>query len=98
MLYVIQSDSLFNLFVLKEKSPDLIQMMQTLPPLEDTSTVPAYFSPALVPLSLSVSNLSDKSSYDPVEPLEPGNISYHAFHEKCMFYSYYFHVYLKILF
>ncbi|XP_063101769.1 X-linked retinitis pigmentosa GTPase regulator isoform X2 [Cavia porcellus] len=55
----------------REKSPDLIQMMQTLPPLEDTSTVPAYFSPALVPLSLSVSNLSDKSSYDPVEPLEP---------------------------
>ncbi|XP_010634506.1 X-linked retinitis pigmentosa GTPase regulator isoform X3 [Fukomys damarensis] len=55
----------------RERSPDPMQMMRTLPALEGTATVPASFSPALVPFSLSVSNLSKKSTFDPMEPLEP---------------------------
>ncbi|XP_021118234.1 X-linked retinitis pigmentosa GTPase regulator isoform X1 [Heterocephalus glaber] len=55
----------------RERSPDPIQMMRTLPPLEGTATAPASFAPALVPFSLSVSNLSEKNTFDPMEPLEP---------------------------
>ncbi|KAM6143229.1 X-linked retinitis pigmentosa GTPase regulator [Erethizon dorsatum] len=55
----------------RERFPDPIQMMPTLPPLEGTATAPAFSSPALVPFSLSVSNLSEKSTFDPMEPLVP---------------------------
>ncbi|XP_005414877.1 PREDICTED: X-linked retinitis pigmentosa GTPase regulator isoform X2 [Chinchilla lanigera] len=55
----------------RDRSPDPMQMIRTLPPLEETATAPSSFSIALVSCSLSVSKLSKKSSFDSMEPLEP---------------------------
>ncbi|XP_023561929.1 X-linked retinitis pigmentosa GTPase regulator isoform X4 [Octodon degus] len=46
----------------RERSPDSAQMLRTLPRSERTAT-----SPASVPFSLSVSNLSEKSTLEPPE-------------------------------
>ncbi|KAB0353405.1 hypothetical protein FD755_023892, partial [Muntiacus reevesi] len=59
----------------REKSPDSIRMMGTLPPVEGTSPQPICFLPRLVPFSMSATNLLEKTmtenenSTPPVEPV-----------------------------
>ena len=75
--YMTSSNSLFNLFALKEKSPDSIQMTGILPPVEGTSPQPICFLPRLVPFSMSATNLLEKTmteNENSTPPMEPGNI------------------------
>ncbi|XP_012497543.1 PREDICTED: X-linked retinitis pigmentosa GTPase regulator [Propithecus coquereli] len=58
----------------REKSPDSIQTMRTLPPIEGTATAPAFFPPNSDPSHLSMSNLPEKTKSekeDSLPPMEP---------------------------
>lgn len=74
--HITSCNSLFNLFILKEKSPDSFQMTRTLPPIEGTSVPPVCFSPSPLPFYMSASNWPGRmvlEKEDPVQPAEPGN-------------------------
>uniref|UniRef100_A0A2K6F8P8 X-linked retinitis pigmentosa GTPase regulator n=1 Tax=Propithecus coquereli TaxID=379532 RepID=A0A2K6F8P8_PROCO len=62
----------------REKSPDSIQTMRTLPPIEGTATAPAFFPPNSDPSHLSMSNLPEKTKSekeDSLPPMEPDKMT-----------------------
>ncbi|KAM5128123.1 X-linked retinitis pigmentosa GTPase regulator [Callospermophilus lateralis] len=54
----------------REKSPESIHMVRTLPPLEETASVP-YFSPSSISFPVPMNYLSEKCTSDFIEPLDP---------------------------
>ncbi|XP_047392560.1 X-linked retinitis pigmentosa GTPase regulator isoform X3 [Sciurus carolinensis] len=54
----------------REKSPDSIHMVRTLPPLEEPASVP-YFSSSSISFNLPEDYLPEKSTSDIMEPLDP---------------------------
>nr|XP_034491159.1 X-linked retinitis pigmentosa GTPase regulator isoform X2 [Marmota flaviventris] len=54
----------------REKSPESIHMVRTLPPLEETASVP-YFSPSSISFPVPINYLSEKCTSDFTEPLDP---------------------------
>ncbi|XP_058391624.1 X-linked retinitis pigmentosa GTPase regulator isoform X1 [Diceros bicornis minor] len=58
----------------REKSPDSIQMTQTLSTMEETPELPVCFSPHSVPFPVSTRNLPEKmipEKESPMQPMEP---------------------------
>ncbi|XP_014646555.1 PREDICTED: X-linked retinitis pigmentosa GTPase regulator isoform X2 [Ceratotherium simum simum] len=58
----------------REKSPDSIQMTQTLSTMEETPELPVCFSPHSVPFPVSARNLPEKmipEKESPMQPMEP---------------------------
>nr|XP_040129796.1 X-linked retinitis pigmentosa GTPase regulator isoform X2 [Ictidomys tridecemlineatus] len=54
----------------REKSPESIHMVRTLPPLEETASIP-YFSPSSISFPVPMNYLSEKCTSDFLEPLDP---------------------------
>ncbi|XP_054422534.1 X-linked retinitis pigmentosa GTPase regulator isoform X1 [Pteronotus mesoamericanus] len=60
----------------RDKSPDSLQMTQTLPPIKGTVGPSACVFPSSVPFCVSISNLPEEMMTEkevPVKPMEPGN-------------------------
>lgn len=93
--YITSSNIWFNLFILKEKSPDSIQMTRMLLPPKQ----PVGFPPSSVPSPMSTSILPEEMISEkkgPMQPTEPGTFPYSACsQEKYTFYFCCFYVYLK---